>query len=439
MERISLAKQLKKRLLLILSVVIIILIVSFFVMRYIQMLDLIKSSMRAMAMDVQNNYVDSVLGDRSMTERSALRFTNRIQNDKAVIQILNTKNQVIASTGFYDSYKIKEDYKQIDNATLGRLLVYNMPLKNNIGIDVGSVSVITQIDALDQIVLTEGVTLFLILVFTTMFIYVFITLFVNNMLKRLDFLKTVSQHFANRDFTEQAPVLPYDEIGELGEVMNYMAGSWQEHNEKRSEYVAQTAHDLKTPLTVIMTWVDFLRDHPISLDEGLQIIGSESQKMKHLANVMVSAYTREDEPMFFVHLRIDTFIKSEMAKWHLSLKRHRVEVIYNIVPIKAEIDQYRMGQVIFNLVDNVIKHTPEKTKIKITTIDDTSHYRIVFEDDGARNKAFTDVFKGSQLGLKSVAKIIEAHNGTLVTKQVPEKGMSILMTMPYLQKRKHTD
>lgn len=430
MERISLGWELNRRLMIMMVLMVLITTASFAYMRQLQINQMVETALKSLVLDVQHTYVEATLSKYGITESSAKRYLKKVTSRSTVIQIENARGVMVASTG--SSLPLPEADGVSDVIFFEKKIkLYISPLVNDDEIIVGRVKVAADVSLIAKIVMRESGLFFLGAVSIAMTIIGMTTWFLKSAIRRLNVLQQVSQDFANRQFEKLAPTEPYDEIGQLGEVMNYMASSWQVQHAERADYFAQTAHDLKTPLTIMMTWVDYLRTSPEEFEEGLDVIYSEAEKLRHMADVILSAHAEGEESLFLTRVSVAKFIYDEMAKWQFVLQRHQVSITYNLAAFTAVFDQYKMGQVLFNLVDNVIRHTPPKTAIHIETKVDLGQWTLIFKDTGqAQKRQDKTLGEGFGLGLKSVQKIVEHHGGKVSWLIEDSLGMTVTANFP---------
>src|SRR5699024_6002534 len=133
-------------------------------------------------------------------------------------------------------------------------------------------------------------------------------------------------------------------------------------------------------------------------------------------------------------IKIDSFIKKINEKFANQLQESKISFTYQIDPqlVYAWFDYDRMEQVMTNLIDNAIKHTPENGEIHLTVLKEKDQSTFILTDTGlgipktdlpfiferfymadkARSK-HNNTSKGTGLGLAIVKQIIEEHNGTI--------------------------
>ena len=164
-----------------------------------------------------------------------------------------------------------------------------------------------------------------------------------------------------------------DEVGELAEAFNAMADSISKSEERRSEFVANISHELKTPMTTIAGFSDGILDGTIPPDReraALQTISSETRRLSRLVRRMldlsrlqsaenVTAQEQFDvsEVMLRVLVSLETKINS---------RRLDVDTQLPDAPVMVWGDPDAITQVCYNLLDNAIKFSEEGSTIGIS-------------------------------------------------------------------------
>lgn len=207
-------------------------------------------------------------------------------------------------------------------------------------------------------------------------------------------LNEAAGRMANLDFTAKCDVETRDEIGSLGGTLNFLSQNLNEtlgqlhaaneklkadiENEKRlerlrREFVASVSHELKTPISLIGGYAEGLRDDIVQGDrreEYLDVIVEETERMASIVKDMLDLsqleagkYNLRKEPF-----RIGALAGSLTDKMFVELKK-RVVCAVELESADAIVygDEFRIGQVLTNLLGNAIKHTPEGGKIRIGT------------------------------------------------------------------------
>jgi len=223
----------------------------------------------------------------------------------------------------------------------------------------------------------------------------------------------------------------------------------------KSEFVATVSHDLRSPLTTILGYVDLIeRGGPLTsqqreflrrVQQSTQSITTLVTDLVHLGRIEAGFDTQQD----LVDL-------SALAGYAVESVRSRCEsrAIELIADLPAELppvagNPIRLRQMINNLVDNAIKYTRENGRIEVTTRGEQGQLILQVSDTGVGiplteqpyifNKFFrasnVEDGSGSGLGLSIVKSIVEVHNGRIWVDSTPGKGSTFTVVLPAAQSR----
>ena len=156
-----------------------------------------------------------------------------------------------------------------------------------------------------------------------------------------------------------------DEIGELAEAFNSMADSLAKSEQRRSEFIANVSHELKTPMTTIAGFADGILDGTIPPEkekEYLQVISSETRRLSRLVRSMLElSRLQSDERLaqqqFDIGeslLRVLVTLESKVNAKHLEVNAQMPED-----PLMVWGDPDSITQVCYNLLDNAIKFSED--------------------------------------------------------------------------------
>ena len=163
-----------------------------------------------------------------------------------------------------------------------------------------------------------------------------------------------------------------DEIGELAEAFNAMADSLAKSEHRRTEFVANVSHELKTPMTTIAGFADGILDGTIPPEkerEYLQVISSETRRLSRLVRSMLDLSRlqgdeRAAQQQFDVCETILRVLVSLESK--INAKELNVDAQLPEDPIPVWGDQDAITQVCYNLLDNAIKFSQQGGKLGIS-------------------------------------------------------------------------
>lgn len=216
------------------------------------------------------------------------------------------------------------------------------------------------------------------------------------------------------------------------------------YENSRKELIASITHDLKTPLTSIVGYVEGLQDgvvtDPATVQNYLNVIHDKSMRLDHLIDDLFT-FTQLELEKFTVNVaKIDMAdMLSEYA--HTKIREFQSKDLSFIVrePLaegQLLIDDFRIGQVLENLISNAEKFS--KSYIKLYTDSDNIFYNIYIEDDGCGihkddlpfifeyfyqvDKARETKREGTGLGLAICKQLIEAHSGRIYVSSTIDQG-----------------
>ena len=225
-------------------------------------------------------------------------------------------------------------------------------------------------------------------------------------------------------------------------------------DQERREFVANVSHELRTPLTTMRSYLEALTDGAWK-DEKLapnflNVTQQETERMIRLVNDLLKLSKMDskdyqlkkdwvDFSNFFNHI-IDRF---EMGKeGHITFKRH--------IPKKTiftEIDEDKITQVLYNVISNAIKYSPEGGQITFRLKEMDEFIEVSIQDQGVGipkdklEKIFDRFYRvdkararnlgGTGLGLAIAKEMVEAHKGKIWAASREGKGTTIFFKLPY--------
>lgn len=157
-----------------------------------------------------------------------------------------------------------------------------------------------------------------------------------------------------------------DEVGELAEAFNAMADSLAKSEQRRSEFIANVSHELKTPMTSIAGFADGILDGTIPPDQErhyLQIISSETRRLSRLVRSMLDlSRLQSDERAAQQQFDLCETLVRALVTLEGKVNAKRLEVDAQLPqdePVPVWGDQDAITQVCYNLLDNAIKFSRE--------------------------------------------------------------------------------
>ncbi|GFR36851.1 hypothetical protein PRECH8_01470 [Insulibacter thermoxylanivorax] len=228
----------------------------------------------------------------------------------------------------------------------------------------------------------------------------------------------------------------------------------------RNDFVANVSHELRTPLSMVQGYSEALLDGIAATPEEqrahVQVIHEESLRMGRLVQDLLDLAKMQSGhfELFYTTVNINDLLQRVERKYLPITKNRGIELSLTLPEeplIMSRGDDDRLEQVLTNLLDNAIRHTPEGKRIMLsaeeTILDDQHWIKLVVADEGhgiseqdlpyvferfyKADKARTrDINGGTGLGLAIVKYFIDAHGGQVdLTSKVGE-GTTFTIYLP---------
>ncbi|SEM76105.1 DUF4153 domain-containing protein [Nonomuraea pusilla] len=266
------------------------------------------------------------------------------------------------------------------------------------------------------------------------------------MTKPLRQLARAAQTIAKGQYALRVTATSRDEVGELARAFNAMAADLGEVDRQRRELVANVSHELRTPITGLRAVLENVVDgvsapDPVTMRTALaqtERLGRLVAQLLDLSRLDSGVRLIEPEPVELAPL-------VEQAVREASLAREDV-AITGAAPagLGVRADPDLLAQVLANLLDNAVRHSPPGGLVTVTCAGDGNRVRLTVADQGpgipvpARARVFERFSRldsgraadggGAGLGLAIVKEIAELHGGTVHIADRP--GCHMVATLP---------
>jgi signal transduction histidine kinase len=250
------------------------------------------------------------------------------------------------------------------------------------------------------------------------------------------------------------------ELQGLGQTFNSMTESLRQSDEAKKAFIADVTHELRTPLTVIKGTIETLEDGALDDHEGrgplLTSMQRETERLIRLVNELL-ILTRADAGSLRLEVRPLDLVElaSQRCELFTSLAtRCGVELHSGVVPTAPTgqvsrqtpekfvlADPDRLSQVLDNLLDNAIRHSPADSTITVSITESTNgvecsvsdqgsgipaeHLPFIFERFYRVDKSRNRKDGGTGLGLAIARALIQAQGGRISAQSVEGKGTTI--------------
>ena len=265
-------------------------------------------------------------------------------------------------------------------------------------------------------------------------------------------LASAARGIARGAYSERVPVAGSDELADLGTVFNEMAGALESAERRRRELMSDVAHELRTPLATIEGYLEGISEGVIAPDaETWRTLQTEAHRLSRLVADLDKVSRAEERQLA---LRVEPTAPGALVTAAISAARpayaaKAVELQPEIEPRLPElaVDPDRIGEVLGNLLDNALRHTPAGGRVEVAarwrdgavelSVIDTGegiapeHLDRVLERFWRADPARTRERGGSGIGLTIARALVEAHGGRIrAESEGPGRGARFAVTLP---------
>ena len=255
----------------------------------------------------------------------------------------------------------------------------------------------------------------------------------------------VAQGIAHGNYSQAAPETGPDEVRALAESLNSMARQVQANQQSQRDFLANVSHELRTPLTSIQGFAQAILDgaaeSPAALNRSATIIHTEADRMRRLVENLLGLARLEASlhTLALTPVDVRAVLEAVVAKFEPQATAKGIALDAVFPPTLPAVmgDGDRLAQVLTNLIDNALKHTPGAGRVSVraataggqvtVSVTDTGPgipladqarvFERFYQVDKARARA-----AGVGLGLAISKEIVEAHGGRLSVESQPGAG-----------------
>lgn len=226
-------------------------------------------------------------------------------------------------------------------------------------------------------------------------------------------------------------------------------------NEMKNKFLGIAAHDLRSPLALIQSYIDIINNSEVCADEEqrnyfFNKVKATTSRMLNLINDLldISAIESGNLQLELAETDLVPFLRNIAENHEITAKAKSI-VIVGEIPDKlplAMIDIRRLTQVVDNLITNAVKFSPKNTtvrlkaeiidaQIRISVIDQgqgipETELPKLFREFGKTSVRPTDGEKSTGLGLAIVKKIVTGHGGKVGVSSKVGQGSTFYLTLP---------
>lgn len=264
-------------------------------------------------------------------------------------------------------------------------------------------------------------------------------------------LTAATRSLARGRLEQQVPVRSRDELGMLATSFNQMSADLAHSNELRRQMTADIAHDLRTPLTVLVGYLESLRDGVLPPTAArFETMYNEALQLQRLVEDLRTLSLADAGEL---SLNLQSVPPQELIARTVEAFEHRAAATGVALQLQVEpalpavqVDVERMAQVLGNLVSNALRHTPGGGTITLSARRQAGSVLLAVQDTGEgiapevlphifdrfyRGESSRQAQQGeSGLGLAIVKSIVELHGGTVTAESVSGQGATFTVELP---------
>ncbi len=271
------------------------------------------------------------------------------------------------------------------------------------------------------------------------------TMFISKRLSRpiVEITKTAKK-FGEGDYSVEFNAKGYREIEQLSSVLDNAKNEIQKVSDLRKDLIANISHDLRTPLTIVKSYAEMIRDlsgdNPEKRNEHLSVIIDETDRLSGLVNNLLELSKLESGNMemditeFSVHEKMHDI----MLRYQLLVENDGYDIQF--IPDEDRIiaaDEEKLDQVMYNFINNAVNYCGEDKVIRIRQINkpDVVRFEIIDHGKGISKELLPLIFDryyrdakykrevvGTGLGLSICQEILKKHGFAFGVQSEEGKG-----------------
>jgi signal transduction histidine kinase len=272
---------------------------------------------------------------------------------------------------------------------------------------------------------------------------VIIQILARGMTSPLRAMAEAASAMARGDYDRRVRATSRDEVGDLARAFNAMAAELADTDRQRRELVANVSHELRTPLTALRALLENLADGVVPPDpRELRTALAQTERLSRLVAQLLDVSRLDSGALEIRHVPFSPRALLEQAARECALGDRLVRLKVSVEPgdLQATGDPERLHQVVANLLDNAVRHSPPEGRVWLSAHAATAGrttFLVSDEGPGIPPDDAERVFErfhrtdgGTGLGLAIARWIVDAHGGAIRVEPREPSGCRMVVEIP---------
>lgn len=387
-------------------------------------------------------------------------FTDK---DKMELQVLDADGRVLlSSTGFVplaaSGYPDITAVTQADapqSVWRGRIetgemvMALSVPIGSPQGDTVGALRYVVSLVPVNKYILMLTALVFAVILLIAFFVLLSGSYFISSIVNPVRQIGSTARRIAGGEYDARLDKPYDDEIGELCDTINFMAGEISTAERMKNEFISSISHELRTPLTAIKGWSETMQSTPEDRElmaQGLTVIGNEAQRLTGLVEELLDFSRMESGRIKLRREPLDLASVIEEAVFLFRDRAARADIHLeycesSTLPSLCG-DAARIKQVFVNLLDNAVKYSRAGDRVRVEAVAMPQGVQVVVSDTGigidaeslpkVRQRFYQADSNnpGSGLGLALADEIVSMHGGRMDIESELSVGTTVTLWLP---------
>ena len=416
----------------------------------------------------QNNEISVDIFDSSgniIIKRYTSEYINPVGKiDLTMSQVYEYYNLAYENMGKYQTvHKIERSSDIFDNPFIkdstfkrsAQIMVFAeiIPIEENVECFIIVTSMITPVHSVIKTLRAQLIAITIIFFIIAAILAFFVS---RRISKPLITINNQVKEIAKQNYNVEFNGKGYKEVQELSNTLNFTKDELKKVEALRQELIANVSHDLRTPLTMITGYAEVMRDLPNeNTPENLQVIIDEANRLSNLVTDVLDLSKIQSGA---TELQLETYNLTQSIRDIFNRYTKLVQQEGYIIELYADkdvyvtADQIKMGQVIYNFINNAINHCGEK---KTVIVNQKVYYgrvkiEVIDYGEGIEPEKLSQIWDryykvdknhkrgviGTGLGLSIVKRILEMHQARYGVKSKLGHGSVFWFDLPVAKGKK---